>query len=72
MTRKSRLFLWLSEHAGLPAGWQLFDPLRGHRGVELHEAGAVGVLRERLEAVQSYGRNLWMSPWHENAAYLPP
>jgi hypothetical protein len=21
---------------------------------------------------ESYGRNLWMSPWHENAAYLPP
>jgi hypothetical protein len=20
----------------------------------------------------SYGRNLWMSPWHESAAYLPP
>jgi len=20
----------------------------------------------------SYGRNLWMSPSHENAAYLPP
>ncbi len=19
-----------------------------------------------------YRRNLWMSPWHENAAYLPP
>jgi hypothetical protein len=22
--------------------------------------------------VQSYGRNLWMRPWHESAAYLPP
>jgi hypothetical protein len=21
---------------------------------------------------ESYGRNLWMSPSHENAAYLPP
>ena len=21
---------------------------------------------------QRYRRNLWMSPWHENAAYLPP
>jgi hypothetical protein len=21
---------------------------------------------------QSYGRKLWMSPWHESAAYLPP
>jgi hypothetical protein len=21
---------------------------------------------------KSYGRNLWMSPWHEDAAYLPP
>jgi hypothetical protein len=20
----------------------------------------------------SYGRNLWMSSWHESAAYLPP
>jgi hypothetical protein len=20
----------------------------------------------------SYGRNLWVSPWHESAAYLPP
>ena len=20
----------------------------------------------------SYGRNLWMSAWHESAAYLPP
>jgi len=23
-------------------------------------------------SLQSYGRNLWMSPSHENAAYLPP
>jgi hypothetical protein len=23
-------------------------------------------------ADESYGRNLWMSPSHENAAYLPP
>jgi hypothetical protein len=21
---------------------------------------------------ESYGRNLWMSLWHESAAYLPP
>jgi hypothetical protein len=21
---------------------------------------------------ERYRRNLWMSPWHENAAYLPP
>jgi hypothetical protein len=21
---------------------------------------------------RSYGRKLWMSPWHESAAYLPP
>jgi hypothetical protein len=21
---------------------------------------------------ESYGRNLWVSPWHESAAYLPP
>jgi hypothetical protein len=21
---------------------------------------------------KSYGRNLWVSPWHESAAYLPP
>jgi hypothetical protein len=25
-----------------------------------------------LRLVASYGRNLWMSPSHENAAYLPP
>jgi hypothetical protein len=25
-----------------------------------------------FQEVQSYGRNLWMSPWHERAAYLPP
>jgi hypothetical protein len=22
-------------------------------------------------AAERYRRNLWMSPWHENAAYLP-
>jgi uncharacterized protein DUF4242 len=24
------------------------------------------------DAPRRYRRNLWMSPWHENAAYLPP
>jgi hypothetical protein len=24
------------------------------------------------DATARYRRNLWMSPWHENAAYLPP
>jgi len=27
-------------------------------------------LLEDLE--ERYRRKLWMSPWHENAAYLPP
>jgi len=26
----------------------------------------------KRNGVVSYRRNLWMSPWHENAAYLPP
>jgi transcriptional regulator with XRE-family HTH domain len=30
----------------------------------------IRLLAERL-GVESYGRNLWMSPSHENAAYLP-
>jgi hypothetical protein len=25
-----------------------------------------------LDETERYRRNLWMSPWHENAAYLPP
>ena len=28
--------------------------------------------QESLEPVLRYRRKLWMSPWHENAAYLPP
>jgi hypothetical protein len=27
---------------------------------------------ERTSRCTRYRRNLWMSPWHENAAYLPP
>jgi hypothetical protein len=30
-----------------------------------------GILRS-ADVDNSYGRNLWMSPWHESAAYLPP
>jgi transposase len=26
----------------------------------------------RQDRIERYRRNLWMSPWHENAAYLPP
>jgi hypothetical protein len=29
-------------------------------------------VRTALPLRPSYGRNLWMSPSHENAAYLPP
>jgi phospholipase C len=28
--------------------------------------------RSFFHAATRYRRNLWMSPWHENAAYLPP
>jgi hypothetical protein len=30
------------------------------------------VLAKGHNARWSYGRNLWMSLWHESAAYLPP
>jgi hypothetical protein len=32
------------------------------------------IIEQLTEAVHGlrYRRNLWMSPWHENAAYLPP
>ena len=37
---------------------------------------AGGVLTRRAHVfvvfLRSYGRKLWMSPWHESAAYLPP
>jgi hypothetical protein len=29
-------------------------------------------VRAKARLKRSYGRNLWMSPWHESAAYLPP
>jgi catechol 2,3-dioxygenase-like lactoylglutathione lyase family enzyme len=28
--------------------------------------------QSNVEIIQRYRRKLWMSPWHENAAYLPP
>ena len=30
------------------------------------------LLRNGEQVGRRYRRNLWMSPWHENAAYLPP
>ena len=30
------------------------------------------IRRPPKEIFERYRRNLWMSPWHENAAYLPP
>jgi hypothetical protein len=35
------------------------------------EAGTLH-LRVRPHRHLRYRRNQWMSPWHENAAYLPP
>jgi len=32
----------------------------------------VGRVSEPRLVGSRYRRNLWMSPWHENAAYLPP
>ena len=30
------------------------------------------LLLSQLVEGPRYRRNLWMGPWHENAAYLPP
>jgi hypothetical protein len=46
------------------------DKLTGANRV-LFVAG-IGALLVGVGTAGSYGRNLWMSPWHENAAYLPP
>ena len=50
-------------------------------GLHLHRAydeavyvleGTVTFTLDGVEHTWSYGRNLWMSPLHESAAYLPP
>jgi hypothetical protein len=40
-------------------------------GMRLSSAIAAGI-GVGLAILARYRRNLWMSPWHENAAYLPP
>jgi hypothetical protein len=45
------------------------------RADDARPVGPTNVLILRSEAPGlpvSYGRKLWMSPWHESAAYLPP
>jgi hypothetical protein len=54
--------------------WVDDDP-KGNRAERrfLRSAGiSVENVTSTAEALASYGRNLWVSPWHESAAYLPP
>ncbi len=40
--------------------------------VELESPTALMFRKDGDPSAARYRRNLWMSPWHENAAYLPP
>src|SRR4029450_12493039 len=51
---------WLRDSTGRPRGWNL------------SRIGSRKTTRSGLPGPESYGRNLWMSPSHERAAYLPP
>jgi hypothetical protein len=44
--------------------------LRWHQPTRDYLARRTGEGKTKKE--MSYGRNLWVSPWHESAAYLPP
>jgi len=41
-------------------------------GAIVVDADGVEIARGFSRETERYRRNLWMSPWHENAAYLPP
>jgi len=69
----------LQQHGAMPLGppgvrYHTFGDAETDMEVGVTVAeGAVGEGRVNPASCQaSYGRNLWMSPWHENAAYLPP
>ena len=59
-------------YEALRSGEALYEEIDAEQGrsnidIEKH------LRRAELKVAQArYRRNLWMSPWHENAAYLPP
>jgi AraC-like DNA-binding protein len=43
---------------------------RGRRELGIYDSTLGNWVRQ--DRIERYRRNLWISPWHENAAYLPP